>query len=121
MGGNSLPKRIILKKSSEFGIIFQQGRAVKNEYFSIYFIHSKELKVGFAATGHCKNKPLRNKLKRIARELWRTNYRNYRLFAHIVIVVHERVLSAEHNLRVKAFTELLVAVQNNLQADALTE
>ena len=101
----------MILKSGEFRHVFQNGRSIKNEYFSFYFVKSNELKVGFAASKYCKNKPVRNRVKRIARELWRLHYNNYSLSIHTVIIASARLAAVNHNLREKAFLELLSTLE----------
>ncbi|MBN1560086.1 ribonuclease P protein component [candidate division KSB1 bacterium] len=95
-----------MKNSAEFRSIVQHGHAVKNEYFSIFFVQEDDFKIGFAA-GRAPNKPMRNKLKRIARELWRTNSLQQHFSAHIVIITHKRALLAKHDKRQSEFNKLV--------------
>jgi ribonuclease P protein component len=117
---NSLPKSIILK-ASEFNSVFEDGQFVKNEYFSIFFVNRDALKVGFAAPKKCGSKPVRNKLKRIGRELWRTNFRNYDLPAHLVIVVHKDNLKIKHTQRDETLKNLLHDIEGMLRVNIITE
>lgn len=116
MYDNSLPRKMMLKKSSEFYRIFQQGSAIKNEYFSIFFVKESELKVGFAVSLNCKSRPKRNKLKRIARELWRSRFRYLYLPAHLVIVITERIIGLDHSAREELFKRQLQETENRLQS-----
>jgi ribonuclease P protein component len=97
---------MILKDGAEFRSIVQHGYVVKNEYFSIFFVQEDDIKVGFAAA-KAPSKPLRNKLKRIARELWRTNGLGQQISAHIVIIAHMRVMRVKHDERRREFNNLL--------------
>ena len=112
---------MILKNSAAFRYLFQNGHSVKNEYFSFYFVEKDDLKVGFAATKKCRHKPMRNKLKRIARELWRTNHQRFSLSLHIVVVTSLRVLAVKHEIRENAFRELLSAIKERERADVFTD
>lgn len=120
MRDNSLPKIIILK-SSEFGSVFESGQFVKNEYLTIFFVREDDLKVGFAAPKKCGNKPYRNKLKRIGRELWRTNFRKYDLPAHLVLVVHNKILAIQHSEREKIINSLLGDIEEMLKVKIIEE
>jgi len=111
---NSLPKTIILK-TSEFHRVFQNAQSIRNEYFSVFFVKENNLKVGFAANKNCGSKPIRNRLKRIGRELWRTNFRNYELPAHLVIVVHKSVLKINQKNRVKLINTILYDIEGMLR------
>jgi ribonuclease P protein component len=115
---NALPKRLILKKISEFNEVFQQGQFLKNEYFSISFVGKDNLKVGFAAPKNSGNKPTRNKLKRIGRELWRTNFRNYDLPAHIVIITRKKILMAKQHVREQSINQLLREIEIRLSKES---
>lgn len=120
MRDNSLPKSIILR-ASEFHSVFEDGQFVKNEYFAIFFVKENDLKVGFAAPKKCGSKPVRNKLKRIGRELWRTNFRKYDLPAHLVIVVHKKNLQIKHAIRERVFKLLLHDIEDMLRVNIITE
>lgn len=120
MRDNSLPKSIILK-SSEFHPVFKDGLFVHNEYFTIFFVRGTDLKVGFAAPKKCGSKPTRNKLKRIGRELWRTNYRKYDLPAHLVILVHVVNLTVRHIIREKKINSLLAEIDELLRVNIINK
>ncbi len=120
MRDNSLPKSTILE-SAEFHSIFQDAQFIKNEYFSIFFVKADVLKVGFAAPKKCGSKPVRNKLKRLGRELWRINFRKYDLPAHIVIVVHKNNLRVKHKKRDEYFNALLSDIEDMLRVKIIAE
>ncbi|MBN1479854.1 ribonuclease P protein component [candidate division KSB1 bacterium] len=107
---------MILKKNADFGQLFQKGLCIKNEYFSFFFVRDNDLKIGFAVNKRCANKPIRNKLKRIARELWRTNFRHFHLPVHMVIVTSERILELDYKAREIYFKSQLQKVEQQLKA-----
>ncbi|MBN1465552.1 ribonuclease P protein component [candidate division KSB1 bacterium] len=101
---------MILQKNADFRAIVQNGHVFKNEYFTIFSVEKDDLKVGFAAA-RARNKPVRNRLKRITRELWRTNQADYQLAAHIVIIANMNVMAVTHAERQRALTDLLRAIE----------
>ena len=98
MNDQRLPKKIILKSNAAFGRVFLLGQHIQFEYFTIYFVKQAELRIGFTTKRGYRNKPERNRMKRILRELWRKKYKQYTLPAHIVLVADGSILRADYKL-----------------------
>ncbi len=109
----SLPKKIILKKNKSFNKVFKKGDKFSSQFFMAYLIPSDSLHVGFAAQRGYKNKPQRNRLKRITRELWRLNYKEFNFSFDMVLVTKISVLNTEHDIFKNDFKILLNKIQHN--------
>ncbi len=111
----TLPKNIILKKNQEFSEIFKKGRIFSSAYFIAYTLNNDSVKIGFTTPKTIKNKPQRNKIKRITRELWRKNYRNYVLNRKIVIISKISLLSVNYKELEDDFNKLLFQIDKNIK------
>ena len=110
----TLPKNIIIKNNDEFNEIFNQGKIFSSDYFIAYTLKNDCVKVGFTTPKRIKNKPQRNKIKRITRELWRKNYRKYHLDAKIVIISRISLLSVNFIKLEEDFNHLLYKIEKKV-------
>lgn len=108
----SLSKKIILKGNESFNKVFKQGKIFSSHYFQIYVIHEGPLKIGFAVQKGYKHKPERNRIKRITRELTRTNYIDYQLSQQMVILTKLDILKTDYITLEKDFNQLLLKIQD---------
>ncbi|MGW8161162.1 MAG: ribonuclease P protein component [Desulfobulbales bacterium] len=71
----SLPKSYILRKKSEFDNVYQQGKRVHGEHFSLILLPNKvdHNRLGISIHGQLKGAARRNRIKRIIREFFRLN------------------------------------------------
>jgi len=109
-----LPKNSLIKKNDEFNEIFNKGKIFSSEYFIAYTIKNDKVKVGFTTLKGIKNKPQRNRLKRIARELWRKNYRNYTLCSKIIIITKSNLLTINFKTVEDDFNKLLFKIEKEV-------
>ncbi len=54
--------------------LFKRGGKIKGRYISLRYLNTGEKKVGVGAYGKVKSKPVRNRIKRRLRELFRLNW-----------------------------------------------
>ena len=102
-------------------MVFSQGQNYHSEYFSVYFVKEIELRIGFTTKKDYKSKPTRNRMKRILRELWRKNYRKYKLPAHIVIVARTNILNADFKKLDYFINAALAHIEEKLNAKRLEQ
>ncbi len=103
----TLSKKSIIKKNSEFTDIFTKGKFYSSVFFRAYSLPCATVKIGFTTQRGLKTKPQRNRIKRITRELWRKNFLKYQLAAKIVISAKAKVLNVNHITLEKDFNDLL--------------
>jgi ribonuclease P protein component len=73
----SLPKAYLLRKKSEFNNVYQCGKRVHGENFSLILLpnNSEHNRLGVSIHGQLKGAAKRNRIKRIIREFFRLNKR----------------------------------------------
>lgn len=71
-----LPKNEIIKKNNEFKTILSRGRQWEGKYIKIFTLEAKERKVGFLVPKKVGNAVIRNRIKRLMREIYRKNRQN---------------------------------------------
>jgi len=74
----ALPKTYLLKKKSEYDTVYQYGKRVHGENFSLILLpnSSDHNRLGISIHGQLKGSVKRNRIKRIIREFFRLN-RNF--------------------------------------------
>jgi ribonuclease P protein component len=75
MNTQSLPKAYLLRKKSEFNNVYQHGKRVHGENFSLILLPNSEAhnRLGISIHGQLKGAAKRNRIKRIIREFFRIN------------------------------------------------
>jgi len=109
----SLPKNTVIKKSSEFRSTIRNGFCHSTQFFTAYSIKAPSVRIGFAAKKGYKNKPQRNRIKRITRELWRQCYGDYYLPAEIVIMASPSLLKQKYKDLEADFCTLLEKIEKH--------
>jgi len=73
----SLPKTYLLRKKSEFNNVYQHGKRVHGENFSLILLpnNSEHNRLGISIHGQLKGAAKRNRIKRVIREFFRLNKR----------------------------------------------
>ena len=71
----SLPKTYLLRKKSEYADVYQNGKRVHGENFSLILApnNSDHNRLGISIHGQLKGAAKRNRIKRIIREFFRLN------------------------------------------------
>ena len=73
----TLPKQIIIKKSTEIETIFKLGKRISFDLFNLYVYESGQTGVAFLVSKKIGNAVKRNKMKRLFREAYRLNKSGY--------------------------------------------
>ncbi|MBR2214188.1 MAG: ribonuclease P protein component [Selenomonadaceae bacterium] len=106
--GFTLPKKLILRRHSEFQRVYRLGKSIANRYLVLYILPDKENggKVGFAAGKKLGGAVLRNRLKRLLRESYRKN--RHRLKPGVQLILVARAAAAKEKCATveAAFLEL---------------
>jgi ribonuclease P protein component len=71
----SLPKNYLLRKKSEYDNVYQHGKRVHGENFSLILLpnNSEHNRLGISIHGQLKGAAKRNRIKRVIREFFRLN------------------------------------------------
>lgn len=67
-------KYLKIKKNTEFSKIFKRGNRVFSPAVTLIFIPSDEMKMGIALTKNHKKAVVRNRIKRLLREVYNKNF-----------------------------------------------
>jgi ribonuclease P protein component len=104
-----LPKSVVVKKSSEFTEIIQNGKHLSSSFFIIAFLNSDTLRMGFTSK-RVGNAVRRNSLKRVVRELVRSCEHLWLIQARLIIIIKETARNAPFQLLKNDFEELIFKV-----------
>ncbi len=86
----NLAKDEILRGKNSFNRIFKCGTVFSGNNVSINFLEADTQKVGFAVTSRIKQAVIRNRYKRILREVYRLNKAKFPAKGHIVLFAKGR-------------------------------
>lgn len=103
-----LKKQSILKKKKQFQKVYKIGKSFSNRYMVIYVSAADEIKTkaGFAAGKRLGNAVVRNRVKRMLREAYRTYQHRIKMGLHLIIVGRNPIVGAKSDLVGQAFVEL---------------
>ena len=82
-------KEKIIKKSEQFTEIINQGKSIKNQYFSIFYTQSNETLYGITVPKKVGKAHIRNKLKRQIKNIITTNEKDIQTNINYVIIIKE--------------------------------
>ena len=103
-------KEKIIKKSDDFSKIISTGKNIKNKYISLYYKESNSTLYGITVpkkTGHA---VVRNRLKRRAKNIIRTNEISIQLGYNYVIIIKEPSLNLSYEELTSNLLELFKKV-----------
>ncbi len=80
-----LPKALRLLKRSEFSRVAKEGKRVIGRYLCIDWRPAKKGRLGISASVRYGSAPIRNRFKRLVREVYRQNYGSFSSFELNVI------------------------------------
>ncbi len=101
-----LNKRSIIRKSTEFSEIINNGVLKQSQYFKVYFLPSEINRVGFAVSRKFGNAVCRNQIKRRMREIYRKNKSclgNWRM----ILIPSKDFMMASFHIVEKDFRQLM--------------
>lgn len=103
-----LSKKNIFKKNSNFQTIYRVGKSFSNKLMVVYVLPQKggERRVGFAAGKKLGNAVVRNRVKRILREVYRLNQHKIINNIDLVLMGRQALVKADSKLAGKAFLDL---------------
>ncbi|PKM88287.1 MAG: ribonuclease P protein component [Firmicutes bacterium HGW-Firmicutes-12] len=89
-----LKRRFRLKNKHEFKKTYQNGKTVANSYLVLYLIENKEIddsKVAFAVGKRIGKAVVRNKIKRILREVYRKNMQAVKKNHYLIFIARAKI------------------------------
>lgn len=94
-----MKKYEMIKKNSDFNEILTTGKKVKNEYFMIFYIPSKYYppKFGLAVNKNSGNAYIRNKMKRITRNIIDQNRNMFKNQLNYIIMIKSSCLLVKYD------------------------
>jgi ribonuclease P protein component len=113
-----LDKSNIIKNRSEFSHAIRDGLIYKGKFFLIAVVANTQLRYGFTTKSGL-SKPDRNRLKRLARELWRIWQSGYDLHGDCIVITREQALKASFKMLESDFRALLGLLEKSRQAGQL--
>ena len=75
MKPHSLPKHHLITKKGEYNKVYEQGKRLHGEHFSLIFLPNNKLhnRLGISIHGQLKGSANRNRIKRVIKEFFRLN------------------------------------------------
>jgi len=104
-----LKKAVRVKKSAEFSRIIQSGKHFSSAYLFISVLPAPSIKIGVAGK-RCRTAVERNYLKRLGRELARSNQEIWSLKAHLIIVVKPTASEIDFHALKNDFDRLITKI-----------
>jgi len=81
-----LPKNEILRGRANFNNVFKNGEWISGKYSSVLYVESDSRKIGFVVSKNIKKAVIRNRQKRLLREIYRLNKTRFPEFFHVVLL-----------------------------------
>jgi ribonuclease P protein component len=89
-----LAKYEIIRRSQDISAIFQDGRFWRGQWFDVAYSSGESRQVAFAVAKRIRTAVARNRIKRLLREAYRLEKKNFRAPVRFVLIGHERILHA---------------------------
>jgi ribonuclease P protein component len=107
--GGFMKEKYRIKDKREFDLIFHNSKQIKNSVFVFYYKEKKLSypRFGFAVGKKIGNAVIRNRNKRILRELVRTNYDKFNQNYDYIILIRKRCDTINYNQLKEIFLELI--------------
>lgn len=81
-----LPKTEILRGKENFDLIFKKGKTVSSNLVSIIYLKAETRKIGFVVSKKVKKAVVRNRYKRLLREIYRLNKNKFPEKGYIILL-----------------------------------
>jgi ribonuclease P protein component, eubacterial len=103
-----LAKRQILKKNSNFQTVYRTGKSYANRMMVMYVLPQADCgrRVGFAAGKRLGNAVVRNRVKRVLREVYRLHQSKLIDNVNLVLMGRQAMVKSNSNAAGRAFLDL---------------
>jgi ribonuclease P protein component len=104
-----LDQSIRLKKNKEFRYTYKRGRSLKGKYLVIYFCENgqENSKIGFSVSKKIGKAIIRNRIKRVLREICRINKNKIVQGYNIIFVARSKIKGIKYRLVEEEMLDLL--------------
>jgi ribonuclease P protein component len=98
-----------LKKNKDFKQVYKYGKSSANKLLVLYYLknNSNEIKIGFSVSKKIGNAVIRNKVKRVLREICRNNFNNLNVGYNLIFIARKGIIFADYKAIEKALIYLL--------------
>jgi len=107
----SFPKEERIIKKRQFEEIFKNAKKYISPYFIIYYLSKEQKRAGFIVKKTIGNAVLRNRIKRVLREVYRLNKKGIEKNIEIIIVAKREIIGKEYKEVEKAFQKWIEYVK----------
>ena len=103
-----LPKEKILRNKIEFSKVYNQGRSYSNQSLIIHVMKSDDVegKIGFAVGKKIGNAVVRNRIKRLLREVYRLNQHEIQCDVSMILIARKSLIDASFEDVTKNFKDI---------------
>ena len=103
-----LPKDIIIRNKFEFNRVYSKGSSYVNHLMVIHVISADNIKgkVGFAVGKKIGNAVIRNRIKRLMREVYRISRHEIQTNVSIILIARKPLIESKFNVVHKGFINL---------------
>lgn len=110
-----LSKKLRMKSNNQFNYIFKKGKTLKNNKLLIFYSQNKTNtpKFGIVVSKKIGNSVIRNKTKRLIREVIRKNILKFKSSYNYIFVARQGV----ENLNFNQINEIILKIINNSEVN----
>ncbi|MDQ0203321.1 ribonuclease P protein component [Pectinatus haikarae] len=103
-----LSKKIVMQYNEEFQYIYQRAKTFSDRYIVMHIADNSKFnhKIGFAAGKKLGNAVVRNRIKRVLREIYRKNKKNISINCCILLVGRMASVNTDYTVIEKSFCRL---------------
>jgi len=107
---HKLKKDDLLKGKNNFHHVFKNGHIISGSNVSIIYLGADSMKIGFVVSKNIKKAVVRNRYKRLLREIYRLNKNNFPDKAHLILFAKGK--SENFYVLQKEILDLLKTIDN---------
>jgi len=113
---NRIKREERLKNSTRIGYILRNGKRLRGNYVSIYFVNSEKPAFAVLVKNKTGNSVQRNHAKRWVREIYRQTKHEIKQFCHILVLVDKPYLQLDYQ-KIKTDLDHLLPKLDNVNKE----